>query len=419
MDTSKIVSRARSTLLTPKTEWPVIAAEPDSVAHLYSNYILVMAAIPAIVRFLALTLIGVRVPYLGTYRVGIATGLESAILTYALALAGVYIVALIVDALAPSFNGEKNQVQALKTVAYAYTASWVASIIGIIPGLALIASIAGAVYAIYLLRVGLPFTMKCPDNRAIGYTAVTIIVAIVVAIVLSLVAGALFGTRLGLGPGVGGFSPRASGSFASGTPGAALEAYTKNLEAAGRRLGEAQQPGDTSAQPKAAQQAFGAALGSSGHVESLPADRMKSFIPDSLGGLRRTELSATRNDALGVQVSVATASYSDGAGRNLQLEITDTGSLKGLVGFAAGWAGTEQDTETDSGYEKIYQKDGQIVHEKWDRNANQGEYSIVVANRFSVSVSGNAADINDLKTALASVNLAGLAALQNAGAKPN
>jgi hypothetical protein len=146
---------------------------------------------------------------------------------------------------------------------------------------------------------------------------------------------------------------------------------------------------------------------------------MKSFIPDSLGGLKRTELSATRNDALGMQVSVATASYSDGAGRNLRLEITDTGSLKGLMGFAAGWAGTEQDDETDSGYEKIYQKDGQIVHEKWDRNAHQGEYAIVVANRFSVAVSGNAPDINDLKTALASVNLAGLAALQNAGVQPN
>jgi hypothetical protein len=419
MDTSKIVSRARATLLTPKTEWPVIAAEPDSVANLYSNYILVMAAIPAVVRFLVWTLIGVRVPYLDTYRIGIAPALESAILTYALALAGVYIVALIVDALAPSFHGEKNQVQALKTVAYAYTASWVASILGIIPGLALIATIAGAVYAIYLLRVGLPFTMKCPDDRAVGYTAVTVIVAIVVAIVLGLVVGALFGTRLGLGPGVGGFWPRASSSFASGTPGAALEAYTKNLEAAGRRLREAQQPGDASAQAKAAQQGFSAAPESSGHVESLPTDRMKSFIPDSLGGLKRTELSATRNDALGMQVSVATASYSDGAGRNLRLEITDTGSLKGLMGFAAGWAGTEQDDETDSGYEKIYQKDGQIVHEKWDRNAHQGEYAIVVANRFSVAVSGNAPDINDLKTALASVNLAGLAALQNAGVQPN
>lgn len=418
MDTTRIVSRARSTLLTPKTEWAVIAAEPDTVAHLYSSYILFMAAIPAVVRFLSSTLIGVRVPFVGTYRVGFATGLASAIVTYLLALVGVYIVALIVDALAPSFSGEKNQVQALKSVAYAYTASWVASILGIIPGLTLIAALAGLVYGIYLLRVGLPFTMKCPDDRAIGYTAVTIIVAIVVAVALSFLVTATFGSRLALGPGPT-FSPRTGSTFAPDTAGAALEAYSKNLAAASQRMQAAQQSGDAAAQSRAAQQVFGAALGNGGRVESLPTDRMKTFIPDALGGLKRTQLSATRSGALGMQVSTATGSYSDGAGRNLQLEITDTGSLKGLVGFAAGWAGVEQDNETDSGYEKTYQKDGQIVHEKWDRNSHQGEYGVIIANRFSVAVSGNAPDISDLKTAVASVNLPGLAALQNAGVQGN
>jgi hypothetical protein len=414
MDTAKIVARARSTLLTPKTEWPVIAAEPDTVAHLYSDYILVMAAIPAIIRFVSTTLIGVSVPFFGTYRLGFVAGLATAIVTYVLALVGVYVVALIVDALAPSFHGEKNQVQALKTVAYAYTAAWVASIIGIIPQLAIIAALAGAVYAVYLLRVGLPFTMKCPDDSAIGYTAVTIIVAIVVAVLLNLVVGAVFGSRLSLG-----YSPRVSGGFTNSTAGAALEAYSRNLEAASKRMQAAQQSGDANAQASAAQQAFGAALGNGGRVESLPTDRMKSFIPDSLAGLKRTQLSATRSGAMGMQVSTATGSYSDGAGRNLQLEITDTGSLKGLVGFAAGWAGVEQDNETDSGYDKTYQQNGQIVHERWDRNSHQGQYGVIVGNRFSVSVSGNAADINDLKTAVSGVNLSGLAALQNAGVQAN
>ncbi|HTW37476.1 MAG TPA: Yip1 family protein [Steroidobacteraceae bacterium] len=418
MDTTRIVSRARSTLLTPKTEWAVIAAEPDTVAHLYSSYILVMAAIPAVIQFLSWTIIGRRVPFVGTYRVGITAGLSSAIVTYVFALVGVYIVALIVDALAPSFHGQKNQVQALKTVAYAYTATWVASILGIVPGLALIATLAGLIYAIYLLRVGLPFTMKCPDDRAIGYTAVTIIVAILVGVVMSLILRALFGAQLGAYPGAT-FNPRTSGTFAPGTPGAALEAYSKSLEAANERMQAAQQSGDAAAQSRAAQQAFGAALGNGGRVESLPTDRMKTFIPDALGGLKRTQLSATRSGAMGMQVSTATGSYSDGAGRNLQLEITDTGSLKGLVGFAAGWAGVEQDNETDSGYDKTYQKDGQIVHEKWDRNSHQGEYGVIVANRFSVAVSGSAADISDLKAAVTSVNLAGLAALQNAGVQAN
>jgi hypothetical protein len=419
MDTSKIVSRAKATLLTPKTEWPVIAAEPDTIAHLYSNYILLMAAIPVLVRFLSSTLLGVSVPFVGTYRVGLVTGLASAILTYALALVGVFVVALIVDALAPSFHGEQNRVQALKTVAYAYTASWVASILGIIPGLALIAALAGLAYGIYLLRLGLPFTMKCPDNSATRYTAVTIIVAIVVAVVLNLVVGALFRTQYGLGMGTTGLLQRSSSGFANGTAGAALDAYSKSLAAAGQRMHEAQQSGDATARANAASQVFGAALGAGGAVESLPTDRIKSFIPDTLGGLKRTQVSAARSTAMGVEVSTATASYSDGAARNLQLEITDTGSLKGLVGFAAGWAGVEQETETDSGYDKTYQSGGQIVHEKWDNRAHQGEYGVIVANRFSVAVSGSANDVGELKAALANVNLAGLQALQNVGVRAN
>ena len=107
MDTSKIVARAKSTLLTPKTEWPIIASESETVAHLYSDYILIMAAIPAVVFFLSAAVIGISVPFLGSYRVGVGTALTSALTSYALGLVGVYIVALIVDALAPSFNGER------------------------------------------------------------------------------------------------------------------------------------------------------------------------------------------------------------------------------------------------------------------------------------------------------------------------
>jgi hypothetical protein len=135
--------------------------------------------------------------------------------------------------------------------------------------------------------------------------------------------------------------------------------------------------------------------------------------------LKRTEMSADRSAAMGVQISKAEASYSDGAEHRLKLEITDTGSLKGLVGFAGGWAGVEQDHETDSGYDKTYKNNGQLVHEKWDNQTHNGEYGVIVGDRFSVNVSGKAASMDELKAALASINLSGLAALKNEGVQPN
>ena len=419
MNASGIVTRARSTLLTPKAEWPTIAAEPDTVSHLYSHYIVVLAAIPAVVQFLRFSVLGVGTPFLGTYRVGLLSGLSSAVLTYALTLVGVYVVALIVDTLAPTFHGQRDRVQALKTVAYAYTASWVASILGVVPGLGLLATLAGIGYGIYLLRLGLPVTMKCPESSAVGYTVATIVCAIVVGIIMSVLTGAIIGGPLGLA-GNRAYNSHSSGSFTPGTPGAALQDWAKHVEAASQQVTAAQQSGDATAKASAAAQMVQAALGAGGaKVEALPPERIKLFLPESLAGLKRTESSAERNGAAGMQISKATASYSDGSARRLELQITDTGSLRGLVGFATGWAGVEQDRETDSGFEKTYRESGQLTHEKWDNRTHRGEYGLMIADRFSVSISGEAANIGDLKSALGTVDLAGLSALREAGVQAN
>jgi hypothetical protein len=422
MAANNLINRAKSILLMPRSEWPVIAAEPDTVGGIYARYIVVMAAIPAAVHFVSASLIGVSVPLLGYYRVGIAAALGTAALTYVLALVGIFILTLIVDALAPTFSGQKSQVQALKTIAYAYTASWVASIIGIIPGLTLIAALVGAIYGIYLLNMGLPFTMKCPQEKAPGYTAVTIIVAIVVAFVLNLIVVSAGGWGFGYSHVPTVFSaPGASdrGSFARGSAAAGLQAWSSKMAAASKQVDAAQKSGDPTAQANAVGQMLGAALGSGGKVESLAPDRIKPFVPDSLDGLKRTQMSADRTAAMGVQISKAEATYSDGADHNLKLEITDSGSLKGLVGFAGGWAGVEQDHETDTGYDKTYKSGGQLVHEKWDNQSHSGEYGVIVGDRFSVTVSGNAASIDELKSVLANINLTGLTALKNEGVQPN
>ncbi len=128
MDLNKLIARVKAILLTPKTEWPVIAGEPTTVADLYKGYIVWLAAIPPIFTFLKMSLIGATVPFAGTFRIGVGAGLTQLILSYVLSLAMFYVVALIIDALAPNFGGTRDRVQALKTITYAYTASCVAGI---------------------------------------------------------------------------------------------------------------------------------------------------------------------------------------------------------------------------------------------------------------------------------------------------
>jgi hypothetical protein len=422
MDANKIIARAKGMLLTPRAEWPVIAAEPDTIGGLFSGYILLLAAIPVLVSFLASTVIGVSVPLLGTYRVGIAAALTGAVVRYALTLVGVYVVALIVDTLAPTFAAEKDPVQALKTVAYSYTAYWVISILGLIPGLALLAALGGGIYSIYLLNMGLPFTMKCPTDKTVGYTALTVVIAIVVGVVLGLIVSALGGLGFGAGRGLSGFGQSAVTSpsgFQPGTPGAALQSWSQRMKAASDQAAAAQKSGDKDAQAKAMGALVGTALGSGGKVESLAPDRIRTFMPDSTGSLKRTQLQVQRSGAMGMQVSTATGTYSDGAQHTVTLTITDTGSLKGVFGFASGWGGVEQETQTDTGYDKLYKSGGQLIHEKWDSKSQSGEYGVVVGDRFSVTAQGNADKIDDLKSDVAAINLSGLEALKNEGVQPN
>lgn len=417
MDINNLIARVKAILMTPKTEWPVIAAEPATVADLYKNYIIFLAAIPALAYFIKFSIIGVG-GFGFSYRQGIGSGITHLFLNYLISLGVVYVGALIADALAPTFGAQKNQTQALKAVCYSWTASWMAGI-GILLGIWLgwLISIIGLVYAIYLLHMGLQQTMKCPPEKAAGYTAVTTILTVLAFLII----GAIVLRPLGY-DGMGGFHGEQLGSSADnvtidkdsslGT----LDAWSKNMEAAGKQMETAQKSGDADAQGKALGAVMGTALGGGDQVEALAPDVLKPFVPDSLAGLKRTEVSAERNGALGMQVSEARGVYSDGAGKSLDLEISDLGSAKGMLALA-GWAGAESDKETDHGYDKTYKQDGRVVHEQWDTRSKRGEYSIVLGDRFTVKVSGNADSMDQLKAAVASVNLSALEALKNQGVK--
>lgn len=416
MDLNKLVARAKAVLLAPKSEWPVIATEPTTVADLYKGYIIPLAAIPAIFGFLQMSVIGVPVMFAGTYRVGIGAGLGAMLLSYVLSLVSVYVTAWIIDALAPTFGGQKNNIQALKTMAYAATASWVASIIQILPGIGWLIAIAGAIYSIYLLYLGLPHTMKCPPEKAGGYTAVSILVAIVLWFVTAMVVSSVAGVGNMMRGATYSSTRDADGHFDEDSPLGKMEKWSKDVEVAGKKLEQAQKSGDQAAQEEALKTMFGAALGGGSQVESLAPERLQAFVPEELAGLARKSISSERNSAMGLQISQANAAYSDDSGRQVTLEITDAGTAQGLLGLAS-WAGVEGEKHADGRYEKTFRKDDRLVHEEWDSNGSNGQYVVVVGNRFTVKVEGQAGGVGELRDAMEALDLDGLEELRTEGVK--
>src|SRR3954463_4747239 len=165
-----LVDRVKNIIMHPKAEWPVIDAEPSTIGGIYASYVAILAAIPPIASAVGQLVFGYR--FFGiVYRPSPAHVITQAIVQYALSLVSVYLLALIIEALAPSFGGTKDRLAAFKLVAYSMTAVWVASILAIIPFLGLLAWI-GLIYTFYLLGIGLPVLMKSPADKSAAYAVV-------------------------------------------------------------------------------------------------------------------------------------------------------------------------------------------------------------------------------------------------------
>jgi hypothetical protein len=185
-----MIGRIKAILLTPETEWPVIEQEPGTPAYLFANYVVYLAAIPAMAGFIGSSIVGVTAPPLGTIRVPLFVGLLGAVISYVLTFAAVYVVAIIIDQLAPRFGGVKDFGSALKVTVYSYTPFWVASIFQLIGGLRFIGYVV-AFFGVYLVWIGLPRLMKVPPGKAVPYVVVACVCGIAIMLAFTLFEGLL------------------------------------------------------------------------------------------------------------------------------------------------------------------------------------------------------------------------------------
>jgi hypothetical protein len=189
-----LIDRIKNILLTPQTEWEKIDAEAADVNKIYLGYVLPLAALGAICAFIGTSVFGVNL--FGTiYRVPMVTGLVGAVLQVGLSLAGVFLLAFVANALAPSFGSQQNMGQAHKLAAYGSTAGFLAGVFSIVPALAMLGIV--GLYSLYLLYVGMPRLMKTPEDKRLVYLIVLILVVAVAWIVIGTVMGAVRGAMGG------------------------------------------------------------------------------------------------------------------------------------------------------------------------------------------------------------------------------
>lgn len=411
-----IVNRVKNIILTPKSEWPVIAAEPATTGGLLAGYVAPLAAIGVIAGFIGNTFIGV----MGMIHLPIIAGVGIAVYSYIMAFVSVLIVAAIINALAPTFGGQKDFTAAMKVTVYSYTPGWVAGVLTMIPLLGILVLIA-MLYGLYLCYLGLPRLMKNPEDKSVGYTVVVVISVIVITVVLGVIAtslttllgGGLFGGMSRAGMGMGS-RPGSDVIIDRNSSLGKLQEFGKKMEEQGKKMEAAQQSGDQQAAAKAATEVLGSILGGGKRVEPLQIEELKPFVPESFGGLARKSNKTERSGFAGVQIAKAEASYGDDSGKYIGLEITDTGGIGGLMMFA-GWANVQGEKEDQSSKEVTRKEGGRLIHEKVSKTGGTNEFDLVVADRFLVGARGRGVTLEQLKSAVGSLDLAKLESMKDVG----
>ncbi len=171
---ASLIARAGAILTRPRETWAVIDAETTTIPDLYKAYVAPLAAIPAVCGAVGLLgLGGIRI-FGVRLRPSFSDVIGATVVSYVLTLVGVYLLALVIDELAPRFGAVRGRTQAFKLAAYSGTAFWVAGIFRLLPNVGGVFVLLGAVYALRLMYLGLPTLMRVEDDRVTPYLALSL-----------------------------------------------------------------------------------------------------------------------------------------------------------------------------------------------------------------------------------------------------
>jgi len=347
------------------------------------GYVLPLAAIGPVAAAIGSSVFGINAVF-AVYKTPVVWAVSQAIVSYVLTLVLVYVQALIIDALAPSFGGTKDRLSAFKVSAYSWTAAWLAGVFGIFPMLGILGIL--GLYSFYLMYRGLPKLMKAPEDKAVGYTAVVVIISIVMALIVGAVAGAVgsIGMMGARGPLAAATASRATGTVAVPGMGSMdlgkMQAATEQMAA----QASAMQEGKTT-------------------VKTVDPQALLALMPQSFMGAQRSDASTDSGGAGGMNVANAEATYAVNGG-SVRLKITDMGGMSGFGAMAQAMIVNHTQT-TETGYEKVESKDGRMISEKYDNQAKSGSYSVLAGPRISVEAEGDGVDMATLKNLVNAVDL--------------
>ncbi len=145
-------------------------------------------------------------------------------------------------------------------------------------------------------------------------------------------------------------------------------------------------------------------------VEPVNFRELKKFFPQKTAGMKLDKTTGNTSSAVGKGISTANATYVAGD-KEVKMTIVDAGGMGKIIASMIGMADIKHDEETEDGYSRIFSYKGYKAFEKYDKKTNDGEFGVIIAGRFLLTVSGNEIDMDVLKEVIDDVDIKGLAKL--------
>lgn len=175
-DFGKILARVQLTITDPKGVWEVAKAENATLKSLFVDYLVILAAITPVCTFIGFSLLGLG---------GVVGGFMGMVIQYLGALLSAFVLIILAEKLAPSFDAMITQTDAAKLVIHASMPSMAAGVLFLFPALAPLAIIP-AIYSLYLLWIGLKEMSTVSQEKHPIYFGVLLVSAMILMTVIAM-----------------------------------------------------------------------------------------------------------------------------------------------------------------------------------------------------------------------------------------
>ena len=183
----------------PDQKWQEIRSEKETVGHMYSSHVLILAAIPAISAYIGTTQVGWSIGGRDPVMLTQPSAIQLTLMAYLAMVAGVAVMGAFIKWMSRTYDASPTMTQCIVFAAYTATPLFVGGIAALYPSIwiALLVGTIAICYSVYLLYIGIPVFMKISAEEGFMFSSSVLAVGLVMLVSMIVLSVILWGHGLG------------------------------------------------------------------------------------------------------------------------------------------------------------------------------------------------------------------------------